>query len=464
MSLTLYNTLTRQQDIFKPIEEGKVGLYVCGPTVYDRAHLGNARPVIVFDVLYRLLSLEYEVTYVRNITDIDDKIIRASQERGQPIDTITQETTRLFHEDMAALGNLSPTHEPRATHHVTDMIALIEVLLSRDHAYEADGHVLFRVASYPDYGQLSRSQQDEILAGARVEVAPYKKDPADFVLWKPSTDEEPGWESPWGRGRPGWHIECSAMSKTFLGQTFDLHGGGRDLVFPHHENERAQSCAAHQAPFAHYWLHNGILTVNGTKMSKSLGNFVTVEDLLQKSKGEVIRCAVLMTHYRHSLDWTDQTLPQAKSSLDRLYGALDGYEENSSESSLFDLKDQGGLDSEFLSHLRQDMNTPAAFTRLHAMASSIHKETDAEKRCQRQKALKKSASVLGLLQQPATEWFQGGRPEDDLLSHDQIEKMIQDRLSARQQKDFAEADRIREVLSQQGVSLEDTPEGTKWKR
>lgn len=456
MVLTLYNTMSRQQDVFKPLKEGKVGLYACGPTVYDRAHLGNARPVIVFDVLYRLLSLDYDVTYVRNITDIDDKIIKASQERDKPIEAITKETTSFFHQDMRALGNLPPTHEPRATDHVADMIQLIEILLEKGHAYAAENHVLFSVASYPEYGQLSRCKKDEILAGARVEVAPYKKDSADFVLWKPSSDEEPGWDSPWGRGRPGWHIECSAMSATFLGTTFDIHAGGRDLVFPHHENEIAQSCAAHDGTFAQYWMHNGILTVNGTKMSKSLGNFVTVEDLLNQAKGETIRCAVLMTHYRHSLDWTDQTLPQAKAALDRLYTALEGVESDSATST--------EIDEEFLVHLHQDMNTPAAMTRLHALASQIHKEPDLNQRHLLQKTLKASGALLGLLQEDPQSWFQGGDSPYDSFSTEEIDKLIQDRLKARQEKNFSEADRIRDQLAEAGIVLEDTPEGTKWKR
>ncbi|HYD31592.1 MAG TPA: cysteine--tRNA ligase, partial [Azospirillaceae bacterium] len=309
MPLDLYNTLTRKKERFEPLEKGKVGLYVCGPTVYDWAHLGNARPVVVFDVLYRLLkrvyaSPDWTVTYVRNITDVDDKIIAASQASGEPIESITARTTQAYHEDMAALNALSPDIEPRATHHISRMIAMIERLVAAGHAYEAEGHVLFNVPSMAEYGQLSRRNRDELIAGARVEVAPYKRDPADFVLWKPSTPDQPGWDSPWGRGRPGWHIECSAMSEQHLGQTFDIHGGGLDLVFPHHENEIAQSRCAHGgAPLARFWVHNGFLSVNGEKMSKSLGNFFTVRELLDEAPGEALRLTLLSAHYRQPLDF-----------------------------------------------------------------------------------------------------------------------------------------------------------------
>ncbi len=455
MTLTLYNTMTRQLESFKPMKEGYVGLYACGPTVYDRAHLGNARPVIVFDVLHRLLALDYKVTYVRNITDIDDKIIRASQQTETPIDLLTRETTRLYHEDMATLGNLPPTHEPCATHHVEDMIHMIQTLLKQEHAYEAEGHVLFSVESYPQYGSLSRSNQDEILAGARVEIAPYKRHPSDFVLWKPARDNEPGWQSPWGRGRPGWHIECSAMSAVFLGKTFDIHAGGQDLIFPHHENEIAQSCAAHKTKhFARYWMHNGILTVNGEKMSKSLGNFLTVEDLLRKARGETIRYAVLMTHYRQALDWTDQSLQQAKSSLDRFYTALEGYKEETSLSN---------IDSQFLAHLKNDMNTPAAFARLHILATEINKEKDGVAKRKGQQTLKASANVLGLLEKDTLEWFQA-KESSQGFDEKEIEKLIEDRLTARRLKNFKEADDIRDRLAACNIILEDSPDGTKWKR
>ena len=306
MALTLHNTLTRRREPLEPVRPGHVGMYVCGPTVYDLAHIGNARPIVVFDVLYRVLKRRYpQVTYVRNITDIDDKINEASRTGGEPIESITARTTRAFHEDIAALGALPPDVEPRATAHVPQMIVLIEALIAAGNAYKADGHVLFHVPSAPRYGALSGRNRDEMIAGARVEVAPYKRDPADFVLWKPSDETLPGWESPWGRGRPGWHIECSAMSRAYLGETLDIHGGGMDLIFPHHENEIAQSeCACPGAPFAGHWVHNGVLTVEGEKMSKSLGNFITIREALAETPGEVIRLVLLSTHYRHPLDWS----------------------------------------------------------------------------------------------------------------------------------------------------------------
>src|SRR5215470_7869312 len=326
MTLTLYNTLSRRKEVFEPIDPMRVRLYVCGPTVYDRAHIGNARCFVVFDVLYRLLREIYgrnHVHYARNITDIDDRINAAARKNGEPIAALTARTTAAFHADLAALGNLPPDVEPRATEHIPQMVAMIERLIASEHAYVAEGHVLFAVASDPDYGMLSRRNRDEMIAGARVEVAPYKRDPADFVLWKPSTPDQPGWASPWGRGRPGWHIECSAMSEAHLGETFDIHAGGLDLVFPHHENEIAQSECAHGKPFVRYWLHNGYLLVNGEKMAKSLGNFVTVRQLLEEGiPGEVLRLVLLGTHYRQPLDFTRAALEQARQTLDRLYGAL----------------------------------------------------------------------------------------------------------------------------------------------
>ena len=327
MPLVLYNSLTRRKEPFEPLDPELVRMYVCGPTVYDLAHIGNGRAIVVFDQLYRLLRHAYgadHVRYVRNITDIDDRIINAARDNGEPIEELTRRTTALFHADMAALGALPPDIEPRCTEHVPQMIAMIERLIAAGHAYAAEGHVLFAVGSWPGYGKLSRRSRQEMVAGARVEVAPYKKDPGDFVLWKPSSDDQPGWDSPWGRGRPGWHIECSAMSEAHLGESFDIHGGGLDLIFPHHENELAQSEAAHGGlPFVKFWVHNGFLSVESTKMSKSLGNFVTVHELLEEGMpGEAIRLALLSTHYRDPLDWTDEKLEQAKATLDRWYRAL----------------------------------------------------------------------------------------------------------------------------------------------
>src|SRR6516164_8204481 len=369
MPLTLYNTLTRRKERFEPIDPTRVGLYVCGPTVYDFAHIGNARAVVAFDLLYRLLRHEYgpeHVRYVRNITDVEDKIIAAARENGEPIDALTRRTTAIFHEDMSALNNLPPDVEPRATEYIPQMIAMIERLIASGHAYAAEGHALFRVTSYAKYGALSRRSRADMIAGARVETAPYKEDPGDFVLWKPSNPEQPGWDSPWGRGRPGWHIECSAMSETELGETFDIHGGGLDLIFPHHENEIAQSVCAHAGrPFVHYWLHNGFLTDDGAKMSKSLGNIRTVRELLGEAPGEAIRLALLSTHYRDPLDWTNDRLLQARQSLDRFYRALLALHIPSEAPSVPSVA--------VVTALEDDLNTPLAIVHLHDLAGSIHR-------------------------------------------------------------------------------------------
>ncbi len=451
--LKLYNTLTRRLEIFTPLQNNKVGLYVCGPTVYDRAHLGNARPYTVFDVLVRLLCTTYEVTYVRNITDIDDKIINASLQTGDSIETITHKTTAFFHADMTALGNLSPTIEPKATEHVHEMIEMIEQLLKQGVAYAQNNHVLFHVPSFPQYGALSGCKCEEILAGARIEVAPYKKDPTDFVLWKPSTPEQPGWESPWGRGRPGWHIECSAMSFKHLGASFDIHAGGQDLIFPHHENEIAQSTAVHGAgTFAKYWMHNGILLVNGEKMSKSLGNFITIQDLLNQAHGEVIRFALLSTHYRQPLDWTNETLIQAKASLNRLYTAMEGFKDESSSQ----------VDGSIIDALQDDLNTPLAIARLHELAREANKINDPSAKKEVQAKIKASGAFLGLLQSSSETWFQTGSPQD--LNSEMIENLIMKRRVARENKDFKIADQIRLSLEQAGILLLDTPQGTTWRR
>jgi len=324
MSFALHNSAARKKVDFKPIDPAHVRIYACGPTVYDLAHVGNARMMVVFDLIVRVLRDAFpKVTYVRNITDVDDKINAAATEQGLPIDVITSRTTQAMHEDMAALGVLPPDIEPRATDHIAPMVTMIEGLIDKGHAYAAEGHVLFSVASMPEYGRFSGRDRDEQIAGARVDVAPYKRDPADFVLWKPSDETQPGWDSPWGHGRPGWHIECSAMSEVYLGKTFDIHGGGLDLIFPHHENEIAQSVCAHEgAPLANYWLHNGMVIIEGQKMSKSLGNFVVVRDALKRWRGEEIRWLLLSAHYRQPLDWTEQGLKQARTNLDRIYNAL----------------------------------------------------------------------------------------------------------------------------------------------
>ena len=455
MDLQLYNTLTREKSLFTPLDSNSIRLYVCGPTVYDYAHIGNARPVIVFDVLARLLRQLYgnrHVTYVRNITDVDDKIIAAHQKTGEAIATITARTTQAFHYDMAALGNLPPDVEPRATDHIQEMIMLIEQLISKNHAYENDGHVLFNVTSMPDYGKLSRRNRDELIAGARVDVAPYKKDPADFVLWKPSSEGQPGWGSPWGNGRPGWHIECSAMSQKYLTESFDIHGGGVDLVFPHHENEIAQSCCAHgPGTFAQTWMHNGYLMVEGEKMSKSLGNFITVRDLLNDHRGETIRLCMLMTHYRQPLNWTAAALAQAKDALDKWYGALRSAARGST----------GHIQDTTANALSDDLNTPLAIATLHAMAAELNKSSDPEQAAN----LVKTGRLMGLLQLDPEAWFKG-RPGDAVSGLDdaEIDGLIAERGQARATKDFARSDEIRDQLTALGILLEDGPGGTTWKR
>ncbi|MEO5372952.1 MAG: cysteine--tRNA ligase [Alphaproteobacteria bacterium] len=456
MTLSFYNTLTRRKETFAPLDPGHVRMYVCGPTVYDRAHIGNARPVLVFDVLYRLLRRLYpRVTYVRNITDVDDKINARAAATGQPIAAITERTIAEFHEDMAALGALVPDVEPRATAHIPQMIGMIETLIARGHAYAAEGHVLFDVPSDPHYGCLSARSRDEMIAGARVEVAPYKKDPSDFVLWKPSTTDQPGWDSPWGRGRPGWHIECSAMSREYLGRTFDIHGGGQDLVFPHHENEIAQSTCAHGEPFVRVWLHNGWLMVEGEKMSKSLGNFVTVREVLdQGHHGETIRWCMLATHYHQPLDWTQEGLRQARLALDRFYTALRGVAESPD--------DQVPPPAEMLEALEDDLNTPRAMAVLHETATALNKATDATERARLKGALLAGGRLLGVLGQDPEAWMKGG--ESDELKNAVIERLIADRAAARASRNFAEGDRIRTYLKERGVLLEDGAGGTTWRR
>ena len=450
--------MTREKTPFEPLDPGNVRVYVCGPTVYDLAHIGNARPVVMFDVLYRLLRQVYgpdHVTYARNITDVDDKIINVAQETGEPIDSVTERTTRAFHEDMAALGALAPSMEPRATQHIPQMIAMIEALIEKGHAYAADGHVLFSVPSMPAYGKLSRHSQDELIAGARVDIAPYKRDATDFVLWKPSTAEQPGWDSPWGHGRPGWHIECSAMSAHHLGQPFDIHGGGQDLIFPHHENEIAQSTCANGAEFARLWMHNGYVISDGEKMSKSLGNFFTVRDLLEEGfPGEAIRMTLLSGHYRQPLDVTRKKIGDFKRWLDKLYGSLRRVKDVEPHP----VPEPAEL---VLMPLRDDLNTWMAIQALVQIAGWLNEDKDESQQSVDKAYLLKSAELLGLLQQDPEEWFQGGVSGADAA---EIERLIAARAAARQAKDFAEADRIRDELAAKGIELEDGAEGTIWKR
>ena len=456
MPLTLYNTLTRRKEAFEPLDPTRVRLYVCGPTVYDLAHIGNARAVVAFDLLYRVLRHEYgenHVTHVRNITDVEDKIIAAARSNGEGIDALTRRTTAIFHEDMAALGNLPPDIEPRATEYIPQMIAMIERLIGSGHAYAAEGHALFRVASYAKYGALSRRSRADMIAGARVEVAPYKENPGDFVLWKPSTPEQPGWESPWGRGRPGWHIECSAMSENALGETFDIHGGGLDLIFPHHENEIAQSVCAHDGrPFARYWMHNGMLTVGGAKMAKSEGNFITVREALAEAPGEVIRLALLGTHYRDPLDWTPDKLRQARQSLDRFYRALtlprDPIFEKFGEANAALGPVHGALED--------DLNAPLALTRLHDLAGAINRTSSDAERSALQTALERGGRLMGLLEANPLDWLQ----RSDKAEVEHIEQRIAARAVSRRQRRFGEADQIRAELAAEGIILEDKPDGT----
>ena len=449
--LQLHNTMSRQKEKFVPLDPANVRMYVCGPTVYDFAHIGNARPMVVFDTLYCLLKRHYpKVSYCRNITDIEDKIIAKSHESGEPIDVITERTTRGFHEDLAHLNTLQPDFEPRATETVPEMIALVQTLIKKRQAYEKDGNVLFHVPSMPDYGRLSRLSRDELIAGARVEVAPYKKSPADFVLWKPSTPDEPGWDSPWGRGRPGWHLECSAMAKKHLGDAFDLHAGGLDLIFPHHENEIAQSrCANGTEILAKYWVHNGFLIVNGEKMSKSLGNFFTIRELLAEAPGEALRLALLSTHYRQPLDFSREGLKNSKATLDRWYGAL-----RSTANVMVQAAAAPPPACE--EALLDDLNTPLAIAHIHELVNELNRATTPAAQAPLKAQLLAAGAALGVLQQDHEAWFKGHRVgQTEGLPDEEIWKLVHQREDARKTKDFAEADRIRDVLANEGIILED---------
>jgi cysteinyl-tRNA synthetase len=455
----LHNTASGRKEPFVPLDPGRVTMYVCGPTVYSYAHIGNARPAVVFDVLARVLRHRYpRVLYARNITDIDDKINAAARAEGVDIGVLTSRYAAAYHEDLAALGVAPPDFEPRVTQYIPQIIGMIQRLIDRGHAYAAQGHVLFHVPSYPDYGQLSKRDPRELLAGARVEVAPYKKDPADFVLWKPSAPELPGWDSPWGRGRPGWHIECSAMAEAVLGETIDIHGGGHDLVFPHHENERAQSTCAHGGRiFARYWLHNGFLTDRGEKMAKSAGNVRLVRELLKHAPGEALRLALLSGHYRAPLEWNDEVIADARRKLDRLYGAL-------REAGEIAHDPNATAPSEFIEALEDDLNTPAALAVLFELARALNKSADPADKARLAGALRAAAALLGLLQRSPQEWFAWQPAGADAPTAQEIEDFIARRAAAKQAKNYAEADRIREALKARGVLIEDVPGGTRWRR
>ena len=444
MNIEIYDTFSKKHQKFEPIDEKHVRLYVCGPTVYDIIHVGNARPIIVFDVLVRVLRTIYpKVTYVRNITDVDDKIIIQAKKNKENISDLTERTIKLFSEDAKSLFALKPDYEPRATDHIQEMLKLIKTLMNNGNAYLANGHVLFSVSSMPDYGNLSGMNLNEMIDGARVEVAEYKKEPADFVLWKPSEKGELGWESEYGFGRPGWHIECSAMSEKFLGKEFDIHGGGLDLIFPHHENEIAQSCCAHKTKImAKYWMHNGYITVNNEKMSKSEGNFITVRDALDKFNGEVIRYSLLSGHYRSPIDFSFEGLKESKSALDRLYRSSEGFD--------FD----NNIDEEFSISLSNDLNTPLAISRLHELAKESNKGSKTAGQL-----LKSSSRLLGLLNYENSKWFIQNVEIDEKY----IEKIISERNIARQDRNFELADKIRDKLAKMGISIEDSENGTKWR-
>ncbi|OWJ66450.1 cysteine--tRNA ligase [Inquilinus limosus] len=459
MALSLHNTLTRTKEAFVPIDPSHVRMYVCGPTVYDYAHIGNARPIVVFDVLSRLLRTLYpRVTYVRNITDIEDKIIERAKANNEPIEALTRRTGEAFAADMAALGALPPDVQPRATEYIPQMQAMIGTLVDKGHAYAAQGHVMFNVPSMPDYGQLSRRNREELIDGARVEVAPYKRDPADFVLWKPSTDDQPGWDSPWGRGRPGWHIECSAMAEAHLGDEFDIHAGGVDLIFPHHENEIAQSRCAHGTELmARTWLHNGFVMAEGEKMSKSLGNFYTPHELLEEFPGEALRYALLSGHYRQPLDFTKEGVRQARAALDRLYGALRAVETIAA-------KDPSDAPHVVQIALEDDLNTPQALAALHDLAGALNKAGDPAVQARLKGEILSGGRLLGLLQQSPEDWFRWQPKTASGLGDAEIDALVADRRAARAAKDFAEADRIRDVLTAAGIALEDKPDRTLWRR
>jgi len=444
MDIEIYNTFSKKHQKFEPIDEKHVRLYVCGPTVYDSIHVGNARPIIVFDVLVRFLRTIYpKVTYVRNITDVDDKIIIQAKKNKENISDLTERTIKLFSEDAKSLFALKPDYEPRATDHIQEMLKLIKALMNNGNAYLSNGHVLFSVSSMSGYGSLSGMNLNEMVEGARVEVAEYKKEPADFVLWKPSEKGELGWESEYGFGRPGWHIECSAMSKKFLGKEFDIHGGGLDLIFPHHENEIAQSCCAHKTKImAKYWMHNGYITVNNEKMSKSEGNFVTVRDALDKFNGEVIRYSLLSGHYRSPIDFSFEGLKESKLALDRLYRSSEGYD--------FD----NNIDEEFSIALSSDLNTPLAISRLHELAKESNKGSITAGQL-----LKSSSRLLGLLNYENSKWLIQNLEIDE----QNIEKMISERNIARQERNFELADKIRDKLANMGISIEDSKNTTKWR-
>lgn len=457
-TLKLHNTLTRKKEDFVPLDAGHVRMYACGPTVYNYAHIGNARMAVVFDLLANVLRALYpKVTYVSNITDIEDKIIKAASEAGVPINEVTEKYAKIYNDDMAALGVDKPDVQPLATDHIPEMIAQIEALIDHGHAYAADGHVLFDVPSFDNYGGLSGRSRDEQVAGARVEIAPYKKDAADFVLWKPSSEDEPGWDSPWGRGRPGWHIECSAMAEKHLGLPFDIHGGGADLKFPHHENEIAQSCCAHGheddlSSFAKYWVHNGFVTVEGEKMAKSVGNVTLVHDLIDQYDGEVLRLTLISAHYRQPLDWSVKAIEQSKSILDRFYNVLYQGGANAENAPSSDAP------ADMMAALCDDLNTPKAMAVLSELAKKASHTGDKQDLA----TLLAAGNMLGVLQHDPAVWL--GYTGGDAGDGEELQALLDERTAAKAEKNYARADEIRDQLQSMGYAIEDTPEGPKLKK
>jgi cysteinyl-tRNA synthetase len=461
MALFLHNTLTREREPFEPANPADpklVTMYVCGPTVYNYAHIGNMRPPVVFDVLARVLRRSYTLTYARNVTDVDDKINDAVKREGVAIGVLTARYLAAYHDDVRALGVAPPDVEPRVTDNIPSIVGLIERLIAAGHAYEAEGHVLFAVPSFPSYGQLSGRDTEDMLAGARIEVAPYKRDPGDFVLWKPSDPDIVGWSSPWGRGRPGWHIECSAMAAAHLGETIDIHGGGVDLLFPHHENELAQSTCGHGGKtFARYWLHNGLIQFDGEKMSKSLGNVRLARDLLGEHGGETVRLALLTAHYRQPLDWTDQLVVESKQKLDRMYGAL----RDAGISGELPRAPAAAPPPGVLAALEDDINTPEAIAELFGVVRATNRATEPLEKRALAESLRAGAWLLGLLTQDPEAWFAGkGAGGDDA----EIDSLVKQRDAFKRQRNFKEADLIRDRLSAQGIVIEDTPQGARWRR
>ena len=444
-NLKITNSLTRKKEIFKPINPKAITMYACGPTVYDNPHVGNARTLVVFDTLFRVLKKIYvKVSYVRNITDVDDKIIEASKNKKKPINKITDDVTKVFHENCKSLNCLTPTKEPKATDHIDEMVKMTESLIKKKFAYEVEGHVYFSVSSFKEYGKLSNKNLDELKAGSRVEVSKLKKNPMDFVLWKPSSTEDPGWDSPWGKGRPGWHLECSVMSEKYLGKQFDIHGGGLDLIFPHHENEIAQSCSNNSSEkFSNYWVHNGFVTINKEKMSKSLGNIISISEAVKKYSGQVVRLTLLSAHYSQPLDWNDKLLEDQKTTIEKWYQL---YEDTNLEIPL-----------DIIDTLLDDLNTPGFIAKIHELYNAANKGDDKSK-----KLFNSACKLIGLFDLNKNEWENLKKTNTD-ISEDLILKKIAARTTAKKNRDFKLADQIRDELLNKGVIIEDKKDKTIWK-